>query len=528
VTPGVESWPEPRGALDQPAPGSIVERGVVAIAGWALFPSGPTARVDLWLGGRPLGRARLGMHREDVRIASGNPLGRVSGFELIVNLAELPMGEGESSIRIGATCVDGTRLDLPEIPIRISGAAPATELPPRTAEVRTSPGTDRLRVLVGAHDLDLGGAQLQLLELLEGLLRLGVVEPLVLSTGEGPLRARFEDLGAPVHLRGVVPVDDAAVHRDAVEELVAWARGRRFDLFLVNTVTSHSLPVAEAAGALGIPAAWLIHESFEPAQLFAAYHPAVRRAAEEALAGASAAIFENDLTKALYEPLIPTERAVTLPYGLDLEAIEARRAGFDRAAARSRAGISDDADVIVCLGGIEPRKAQVPLALAFDRIARLHPRARLALVGGRRDEHTRFLEEVVANLDAGERIGVVPMTPDVHSWLGLSDLLVCASDVESLPRVVLEAMAWELPVLATAVFGLPDVVEDGVTGWLCEERDTKALATALDEALSSDQGERRRIGRAGQALCRDRYRLESYAERMAALLERVARTGEPR
>ena len=49
----------------------------------------------------------------------------------------------------------------------------------------------------------------------------------------------------------------------------------------------------------------------------------------------------------------------------------------------------------------------------------------------------------------------------------MSDLLVCASDVESLPRTVLEAMAWELPVLATAVYGLPELIEDGETGWLC-------------------------------------------------------------
>ena len=68
----------------------------------------------------------------------------------------------------------------------------------------------------------------------------------------------------------------------------------------------------------------------------------------------------------------------------------------------------------------------------------------------------------------------------------MSDLLVCASDVESLPRTVLEAMAWELPVLATAVYGLPELIDDGETGWLCAPRDVDALADGLRRALATE------------------------------------------
>jgi glycosyltransferase involved in cell wall biosynthesis len=118
------------------------------------------------------------------------------------------------------------------------------------------------------------------------------------------------------------------------------------------------------------------------------------------------------------------------------------------------------------------------------------------------------------------------MTPEVEPWFGIADLLVCPSDIESMPRTVLEAMAWETPVLATAIFGLPDLIEDGESGWLCEPRDLAALTAALDRALTSGAEERRRIGRAGRVLVESRHSLEQYGREVAALLERIA--GGPR
>ena len=73
-----------------------------------------------------------------------------------------------------------------------------------------------------------------------------------------------------------------------------------------------------------------------------------------------------------------------------------------------------------------------------------------------------------------------PVQPDVYRWYHASDVLVCASDVESLPRTMLEAMAFGRPVASTAVFGIPELVEDGVSGWLCGDRDLGALRQMLE------------------------------------------------
>jgi glycosyltransferase involved in cell wall biosynthesis len=114
---------------------------------------------------------------------------------------------------------------------------------------------------------------------------------------------------------------------------------------------------------------------------------------------------------------------------------------------------------------------------------------------------------------------LIPITPDVDPWYGMADLLVCASDIESLPRTVLEAMAWETPVLATSVFGLPELITDGETGWLCEPRDLSQLAAGIDRVLSSSAEQRQRIGRDGRELVERRHHLGTYAERISGLLE---------
>ncbi len=110
------------------------------------------------------------------------------------------------------------------------------------------------------------------------------------------------------------------------------------------------------------------------------------------------------------------------------------------------------------------------------------------------------------------------MTPDIHSWYALADLLVCASDIESLPRTVLEAMAFETPVLATEVFGIPELIEDGRTGWLCEPRDVNALAEALDRFLEHRRGGARRGCGAARKFVEERHHLPEYANRVATLL----------
>lgn len=510
--------PEPEGSLDLPTGAPVLRRGPVTLHGWSRFPSGPTSRVEVWLGEQSLGRARIGVPRPDVSAALELTPREALGFELTTNLIAWPGEDGETELRATATSCAGERFEIEPLALKVAGAAPlpSSPTPARTPAVTRKPG---LRTLVVAHQLDRGGAQLYLMDLLRELLRTEAINPTVLAGRDGALREELEALGVPVHVSGVTAAEGLSAHLGRVEELVAWAAEREFEVAFVNTATSLVLPGVEMAQRLGLPTVWAIHESYEPARLWDDIDGSVRERAERALSW-SQPLFVAAATQRLFEPLNP--RGLTIPYGLDLEPIDSRRAGFDRDAARDAAGIPRDAEVVLCVGSIEPRKAQVPLAQAFDRIASRHPRAHLVFVGAGEDGYSDFLRGYAAASGAGQRITIVPMTDDVQPWLGIADLAACPSDLESLPRTVLEAMAWEVPVLATAIFGLPELIADGKSGWLCEPRDLTALSEALERALGSTPEERRRLGVAGRALIEQRHSLATYGREIGALLNRAA------
>lgn len=513
--------PGPLGCLDEPHEDARVERGAFTVSGWAIFPSAPTSRIEVWLGERSLGLAQVGLARPDVRAVHDLPGASVAGFSLRVDLGAWPDVEGEERVRAVVTSVRGEELEL-------ATTVAVVPPPPRSNRGRPAVGqvVDRRgkgpRTLVCTHQLCLGGASRYLLETLEELLRLEAIDPVVLSPIGGPSRPLLEALGVPVHVSGPAPLDDVVAHDGRVEEILAWAAPQEFELVLVNTASPLTAAGAEVAKRLGTPAIWVIHESFPPPVLWDSCSPEVRGRVEEALRAADLALFVAAATARIFEPYLPG-RCRTLPYGIDLGAIDAVRASFDRDGTRQRLGVPADADLLLCVGRIEPRKAQVVLAQAFDLIAHHHPNARLALAGGEDTPDSHALAGWIASSGSAKRIELIPTTPEIQQWYGVADVLVCASRIESLPRGVVEGMAWELPVLATEIFGIPELVEDGATGWLCEDGDTVALAVALERALASDPAERRRMGQAGRRLVERRHDLGAYGRELARELGRLTR-----
>lgn len=517
---------EAMGAIDHPPPDAKLSGELFVVSGWAAFKVGPTTRVEVWLDDRFVGRARLAQPRIDIEEGKEMSHGGTSGFELTLDLETVRREHAaeRAELRVVAYGTGGQRYDLDPVAVSLSSATPAPRSDSLSPPVPFAPASkgDEVRVMVFTHQLNLGGGQLYLMDLLRGLRERGGFALTVLSAMDGVLREELEEMGIPVHITGVLPVDDLSSHLGRLEELTVWAEPYGFELAFVNTATALSFPGAEVAARLGIPTVWAIHESFEPAILWAGFDPRVRDGAEAALAAARFAVFEAKATQRIFEPLLDSRRCLTLPYGLDMHPIDAKRSRFDAAQARRKARVPADANLIVCVGTVEPRKAQVPLAQAFELIAARHPDARLVFVGGRkRDPNSVLLEECIESSPHGDQMRLIPITPDVDPWYGMADLLVCASDVESLPRTVLEAMAWETPVLATSVFGLPELIDEGETGWLCEPRDLQQLAEGLDRALSAPAEQRTEIARASRRLVEDRHSLNNYANEVAGVFRRA-------
>jgi D-inositol-3-phosphate glycosyltransferase len=514
--------------LDHPRPGEEVGP-VLALYGWAITEPAPVRRVDVFVNGAPVGPARPGVLRRDVAGALGRRDALLAGFEHQIVLPDVvPKGARSARVDLVVETTDGTRFELGPVECAVR-ATPAPDIEPeRLAELRARVGAaaprpakakkaKRSRVLVVTHELTLGGGQLYLYELLRNLVpRVPEIAWSLAGSRDGPLVERYEQLGVAVHVQGDLPFWQAAAYEGRLEEMAAWAAPHRPDLVLANALIS--FPGVDLADRLGVPAVWAIHESYPLRQYFwnidpaRPVSPAVLERAEAAFASAARVVFEADATRTLFRRYGDPGRFEVVAYGIDLAAIDTYRASFDREAVRAANGFTSAATVLLCMGTIEARKSQTLLVRAFEAVAGRYPDAVLVLVGDRGDEHPTNLKEYVATSPFAERIRVLPIVADTYEWYGLADALVSASDIESLPRSALEAMAFELPVIAADAFGVPELLADGETGYVFAQRDLAALIDALDRFLADSPARRRVIAAAAARHVHTHHDSRHYAE----------------
>jgi D-inositol-3-phosphate glycosyltransferase len=165
----------------------------------------------------------------------------------------------------------------------------------------------------------------------------------------------------------------------------------------------------------------------------------------------------------------------------------------DRDGARRAVGLPVDRPVLLFVGRIQPLKAP---DVAIRALAALvaHPTALLAVVGGASgvdgDAEAEAARQLAADLGVEARVRFVPPQPHhiLSSWYRAADVVVVPSRSESFGLVALEAAACGIPVVASAVGGLLNIVHDGVTGWLVEGRDPERYARAITQVLGDPGG----------------------------------------
>jgi glycosyltransferase involved in cell wall biosynthesis len=362
-------------------------------------------------------------------------------------------------------------------------------------------------VLLVTQNLNLEGAPLFLWEYARHLAASGGATLQVISSQEGPLRARFEALGASVRLLDASRLQAApsapAVRRE-LRGLAAQLDLAGVKLVVANTVASFWAVLA--AHAAGRPSLLYIHESTPPEAFFprravATVLPSVRAA----FAAATRVSFLTEATRRYYDDLAVRPNYCVNPGWIDLRAIDAFRTAHPRSALRTQFGVERDELLVVNIGSVCERKGQTIFARAVDLLGRLDPalagRARFLMIGGRDTLYDRDLAELLQELRR-PNLQVRPETPDVYAWYAAADLFVCTSYEESFPRVILEAMGFALPIVSTDVHGIPEIVRDGQEAVLVPPGDTQALATAMGRVLLNP-------ARAGEFSARARRRVEA-------------------
>jgi glycosyltransferase involved in cell wall biosynthesis len=170
---------------------------------------------------------------------------------------------------------------------------------------------------------------------------------------------------------------------------------------------------------------------------------------------------------------------------------------IDRQPARDRLGIEPEALVLSSVGNLWTYKGHADLLHALHKIAtQLPPAWALLIVGRDIDGNLQRLATLCAELDLTAHVRFLGELADVSPVLSAADIHVSASHTEGLPNNILEAMGSRLPVVATAVGGVPELVVDGSTGLLVPAHDPGALGNAI-LALAQDRALRSRMAQAG-------------------------------
>jgi glycosyltransferase involved in cell wall biosynthesis len=218
----------------------------------------------------------------------------------------------------------------------------------------------------------------------------------------------------------------------------------------------------------------------------------------------------------------PPERVVAIAAGVALEDFALPRASaevLDSVGMGRRSGGPPIGPIVGSVAMFRGSKGHDHLLDAFARVRARRPEARLLLVGdgGRR----AWAEGLARERGLSDAVTFTGFRTDVPALLGVMDCFALASTrTEGVPQSLLQAGAAGVPVVATRIGGIPEVVEDGVTGLLVPPEDPPALAEAIERVLADPAAAAARA-RAARKRCEERFSREASIGRLLALYDEL-------
>ena len=210
----------------------------------------------------------------------------------------------------------------------------------------------------------------------------------------------------------------------------------------------------------------------------------------------------------------PPARTALIPNGIDLSAFHPD--GPERAAVRAELNIGPDDLVLIQVARLDPIKNH-PLAIrALELVRQRQPDARLVVVGDGPERNA--LAALARDRGLEQHVLMLGMRGDVSRLLQAADIVLLTSTSEGMPLSLIEGMATGLPVVATNVGGIPQVVRAGETGLLVPSDDAGALAERVLELATAPE-HRAQLGQAGRARARAKF----SEDHMVATYDRMYR-----
>ncbi len=331
-----------------------------------------------------------------------------------------------------------------------------------------------------------------------------------LSLSAGSAVQRLRGLGV------AVDVIDAADDEEAVRELAAWLRREEIDLVHAHMYRAEVVGT-RAAVAAGVPV------------IAATVHSSRVRPPEDVELVAS-------LTPMMDRLIVPSEaighkvrcegregaRFAVIPNGVDLSRFAAPA---PPSSVRADFGIPPGAPLVGVVARLEPEKGHRFLLEAWPSVLTAAPEAWLAIVGEGSEADALRAQAAALGRSVADRVVFTGRREDIAALTAELAVAVLPSLREAQGISILEAMARRVPVVASAVGGVPEVITSGVDGILVPPEDPDMLAAAVGSLLA-DAGERTRMGEAGYRTVAERFSIDAQVRRIEAIYdEELARAG---
>ncbi len=356
-------------------------------------------------------------------------------------------------------------------------------------------------------ELNIGGAEKVLVHFLRALDRTRY-RPLVvcLYGGDGAIADELRAIGVPVVDLGM----SAQWRLDAFGRLLWLLRRQRPTI--LHSALFHANVFGRLAGRLaGVP---VIISCRQNISIGAQWREWVNRWTV-GLDDRVIAVCELARQMELHQTGLAPEKVVTIYNAVDPAMLEAAGSAAAPVLAAHR---TPDTLLVGAVCRFHPQKGLAHLITAFASLVDRMPHVHLVLVGD--GELRGALEAQVQTLGLCEKVTFTGFRTDVPTILAQLDLFVLPSLWEGLPLVLLEAMAAQLPVVATAVGGTPEVVIDGVTGLLVPPADPAALTAAMARLLAEEEL-RRTMGHCGRQRVAEEFSAAKAVRETTALYEQL-------
>jgi len=350
-----------------------------------------------------------------------------------------------------------------------------------------------VKTLFFSHNLKTQGAQKSLYELVIGLKNRELVNPIIYSPTDGPLKKAYEKNGVKVIVGNGI-LDKPLRLSEFNKSIFSLIRKlEKYQIQFIHCNTLRTFYGVEIAKKMKIKCSWNIRESEDWNTYFNYLPEEVKEVALKCFNYPEKVIFVSDYTKEIWDHL-SNDNFITIHNALNTENLMYDSSNWSREEARVALGIKGDEIVIIQVGTISERKGQKDLLFAINEFPlEIIKNIKIFIIGDSPSEYSDEVHVLHSKMpqEYKNSVQIIPETSSAKEFFKVidyylaADIFVFSSRIESYPRVILESLHFSLPIITTPVFGVKEQLDDECALFY-EPGDIKQLSNQLLKLIKND------------------------------------------